>query len=240
MPTATEIVTNRPLSLLSRARTSAPARVMKGAVKRAVDSICERRLGIRTGGSSLSTHAAGGVHRDSNWYEPINYILLSRCLKALDPRPDDVVFDIGCGLGRVLCVLGRRRLKKVVGIDISEEFTSLARRNVDAVRGRCSPVEVLTADAALADYSEGTAFYIYNSFGPATLAAVLERIRAGAAANPRRVRILYVNPMHNHVLEAAHWLRRLPDVRSPWYEMRATLWEYCPTDAGETATTGAA
>ena len=226
--TAGAVGTARPSSRLSRLRASAPAKLVKSAVKRAADAVCELRLGVRTAGSSLAGHVPGGIHRDSVWYEPTSYVILNRFLKALDLRPDDVVFDIGCGLGRVLCVLARRPLKKVVGIDLSEELVSAARRNVAAMRGRRTPVEILCVDASQADYTEGSVFYLYNSFGPATLQAVLHRIRASVESRPRRVRILYVNPVQNHVLEAANWLRRLPDARSPWYEMHATVWEYDP------------
>ena len=222
----TAITTQRPL--LSRLRVSAPARVAKGFVKWAAECAIERRLGVRTSGSSLATHTPGGVHRDSNWYEPVNYILLEKCLAALRLREDDVVFDIGCGLGRVLCVLARRRLRRCVGIDLDERLVALARANVAAMRGRRSPVDVLHGDAALADYDEGTAFYLYNSFGAATMSAVLERIHDSVVRRPRPIRIVYVNPMQNHVLAAAGWLRRCPDVRSPWYEMRAALWAYEP------------
>ena len=219
-------------SLLSRVRVSPPARLAKELVKRVAECAVERRLGIRTSGSTLATHTRGGVHRDSNWYEPINYILLGKCLRALQLQEQDVVFDIGCGLGRVVCVLARRRIKKCVGIDLDEQFVALARANVEGMRGRRSPVEVLAIDAALADYDEGTAFYLFNSFGAATMSAVIERIHASVLRSPRPIRIIYVNPMQNHVFESAGWLRRRQDVRSPLYEMRATLWDYEPPAVG--------
>src|SRR4051794_27163311 len=98
-----------------RLRVSPPAVVFKTLVKWSADQAVEWRLGIHTGGSTLATHQSGGAHQDSNWYEPINYITLSRCLKAMELTPDDVVFDIGCGLGRVLCVLARMPIRKCVG-----------------------------------------------------------------------------------------------------------------------------
>lgn len=218
-------------SIVSRLRVSAPARVAKGFVKRAADCAVERRLGIRTSGSTLATHTRGGIHGDSNWYEPVNYIVLAKCLGALRLRDQDVVFDIGCGLGRVLCVLARKRIKKCIGIDLDEQFVTRARANVGAMRGRRTPVEVLSGDAALADYDEGTAFYLYNSFGARTMSAVIERIHDSVARKPRPIRIVYVNPIQNHAIESAGWLRRCQDVSSSWYEMRATVWAYEPPTA---------
>lgn len=214
--------------VLSKIRVSAPARWAKAIVKRSAESVIEWRLGVRTGGSTLPTHVAGGIHRDSTWYEPLNYITLNKCLAALNLNESDVVFDIGCGLGRVLCVLARRRVRKVVGIELSSDFAEVARVNVGAMRGRVSPVEVVEADAATADYDEGTAFYTFNSFGGGTTAAVLEHIHRSVLRRPRPIRIVYVNPIHNHVFESAGWLRRGEDVRSPWYEMHGTLWTYDP------------
>lgn len=216
------------IGLWPRLRASRPAVVFKTLVKRSADAAVERYLNVRTGGSTLATHTKGGVHEDSNWYEPLNYITLEKCLDALNLRPDDVVFDIGCGLGRVLCALARRPIKKCVGIDLSEEFVAMARANLARARGLRASAEALVADAALADYDEGTAFYLYNSFGATTMAFFLQRLRDSVSRRPRPIRVIYVNPMQNHVFEQAGWLRRGNNVRSIWYEMYATLWQYEP------------
>src|SRR6478735_8230918 len=117
-------------SAWERLRVSQPAVKVKTLVKWLADEAVEWRLGIQTRGSTLATHQAGGAHHDSNWYEPINYITLRRCLQAMELGHDDVVFDIGCGLGRVLCVLARMPIRKCVGIDLDPAFVESAKKNI--------------------------------------------------------------------------------------------------------------
>jgi SAM-dependent methyltransferase len=218
-------------SAWERLRVSPPAVVVKTLVKWSADKAVEWRLGIDTGGSTLATHEAGGAHRDSNWYEPINYITLHRCLRAMELTRHDVVFDIGCGLGRVLCVLARMPIRKCVGIDLDAVFVERAKQNVSRTRGKRAEVEVLVADAAQADYDEGTAFYLYNSFGAATMAAFLEQLHQSVLRRPRPIRVCYLNPMQNHVFENTPWLKSAGEARSVWYETHATLWRYEPPAA---------
>ena len=197
--------------------------------RRLIDGCAERYLRIRTTGSTKDR--GSGHHRDSNQYEPLDYPFLLKCLAALDLREDDVVFEIGCGMGRVLSILARRRIRKCIGVELCENLADRARANLATLRGRRAPVEVLTADAAFVDYSEGTVFYIFNSFGPTTWQAVLERIRAGVAQNPRTIRLIYVNPIHQDVLEASGWLRLTRHVGASWCRMRATCWTNEPAGA---------
>jgi cyclopropane fatty-acyl-phospholipid synthase-like methyltransferase len=199
-------------------------RRLKSLARRLIDGCAERYLNIRTSGCRGDRSVGQGYFGDGRHYEPLDYPLLVRCLKALDLNAEDTVFEIGCGMGRVVCLLARRRVRRCVGIELSEELAERARANVASVRGRRSPVEILAADAAFADYSDGTAFYLFNSFGPRTLAAVLERIRSTLDRDPRRVRFVYVNPFHDDVFEAAGWLRYAGAVRSRWFKTHASCW----------------
>jgi SAM-dependent methyltransferase len=214
-----------------RLRVSPPAVLVKTLVKWSVDRAVEWQLGIQTAGSTLATHRAGGEHHDSNWYEQINYITLGRCLRAMELTADDVVFDIGCGLSRVICILARLPIRKCVGIDLDPAFVERAKENVAVARGKRAQVQVLVADAATADYDEGTAFYLYNSFGAATMNAFLEQLHQSVLRRPRPIRICYLNPMQNHVFEGTPWLTPAGEARSPWYETYATLWRYEPPGA---------
>jgi precorrin-6B methylase 2 len=207
-----------------RFRQSAAGRWCVRFARLIIDGCVERYFNIRTGGST--SERARGHFRDSNHYEPLDYPFLFKCIRAMELKEDDVVYEIGCGMGRVVCVLARRRVARCVGIELSDELAARARQNVASMRGRKSPVDVHALDATFADYSDGTAFYIFNSFGPTTLAAVLDRIRDTLRQNPRLIRVLYVNPIHEDVLESARWLRRSRQLRSKWFRMQASLWTY--------------
>src|SRR5262245_63935123 len=70
----------------------------------------EQRLGIATEcpperfpDGMLPTH-----FRDPVGYVPLDYDVTWWCMRPVRAGPDDVLFDIGCGMGRVLCMFARR------------------------------------------------------------------------------------------------------------------------------------
>jgi hypothetical protein len=171
-------------------------------------NIIDRRLNINTvpqpdryPSFELSTSFADAVE-----YQVVDYLLLRRYIEPVQVRPDDILIDIGCGMGRVLCIFSRERLRKCIGIEFSGELASIAGRNARSLRGRRAPIEIRVCDAAEADYSEGTIFWIYNPFGERTMHVVLSRIGESLSTSPRQIRIVYVNPVCEAVFRQFSWL----------------------------------
>ena len=194
----------------------------KQAIRAAINNVVERYLCIDT--TDLAGAKTNGQHGDSIAYEPLDYPFLLRTLNAMDLQETDIVYEIGCGMGRVLCLLARRRIRRGVGIELSAELAERARANVTAVRAPKSPVHVVTGDAAMADYDDGNVFFMFHPFGPSTMRATLDRIRVSIDRRPRTVRIMYVNPFHEDVLEASGWLVCRERLRSRWFNTFASYW----------------
>ena len=184
----------------------------------------DRWLNIDTTSMYETLHDRSGWLNDSNWYESCDYILLRRYLDEMELSPADTVYDIGCGMGRVLCLLARRELKKVVGIEFSPEIAETARINLRHLRGKVSPAEVITGDASKVDYADGTLFILVNPFGEETMKLVLERIRQDVEATPRPVRFAYLNPRHDDVLQASGWLTLVRKTGVPGYWTKMSYW----------------
>jgi len=144
---------------------------------------------------------------DSHEFDTYSYLKLWKYLNLLKPSSEDVVFDIGCGMGRILCVFALRPVRKCIGIEISTELAERARENAHQMKGRKSPIEILVADAAEADYSEGTIYCFFNPFGTKTMEVVLERIHQSVRRRHRRIRMAYFNAAFENVMESSGWLR---------------------------------
>ena len=130
----------------------------------------------------------------------LDYTSIDRVLDELGTSQDDVIVDVGCGRGRVVCALARRRVREVVGVEGDPDIARACADNVDRMRARgrvrASAVSVV---AALADASEvdpvwrrATALYFFAPFGAATLRRVLAAVRRSASGP---VRLVYVNSL---------------------------------------------
>lgn len=166
---------------------------------------------------------------------PVSYWLLRYYIDWKKLGPTDVFYDIGCGHGRVLCMVARRRVRMCIGIELSGEFAKKARENVAKLRGRLSPVEVRVGDAAETDYPEGTMFYFGNPFGPATMREVLKRIGDSVATKPRSITCVFVLPQQEsrsdslrEVIENSQFLHLRGRRFLPGSPMGAEYWAWEP------------
>lgn len=81
-------------------------------------------------------------------------------LDAANLKPGEVVYDLGCGDGRVLITAAQKYRARAVGIEISESLVNAARREVRKL-GLESQVEVIHGDAASADVRQADVVTLY-------------------------------------------------------------------------------
>jgi len=94
---------------------------------------------------------------------------------------DDVLVDLGAGVGRVLILAHLLTGARAVGIEIQEHLVVEARARCEALGIRGVTFE--HANAAEIDL-EGTVFFLYAPFNGEMLTAVLRRIEAVARRRP--------------------------------------------------------
>lgn len=158
-------------------------------------------------------------------YQGANYLYLEQIARRLTRgAPNQLVFyDVGCGKGRPLCVMARHAFRKVVGVELRESLCAIARENARQLRGRLAPIEVVCADAAHVDYSDGHVFFFFNPFGAPTLQAVLDGIEASLQRAPRQVTLIYYNAVHEPVLDGCPWLHN-QGVLPTFSGVRVSFW----------------
>lgn len=174
-------------------------------LRRAGDAFWERRYRVRTDGTlhwDTALRNAG--------YRTLPYASFFAVLDRLRPAADDIVVDIGCGTGRFVACAATLPVRKVVGIEISEPLAAIARANLERMRGRNAPVDIVTAAAQDVDLSHGSVFYLDDVFRAGTLRAVLDNVRAAATAG-RPVRLLYAHARHEWMLQQCGWLEAYDD-----------------------------
>jgi SAM-dependent methyltransferase len=188
---------------------------MRTTVQWVYNSAFDSFYGVSTLETPSTRSAVASEHGDQHRYVPTDYLALLYLFTPLRLRHEDVLFDIGCGLGRAVVVAAHRRIRGVVGIEYDPQLAAAAQRNACRLRWEHAPIDIRNDDAAQADYDEGTVFWMYHPFGAQTMSRVLDRLHGSLRAAPRWMRIGYVNPILGSLLDAQTWLRRTGERRFP-------------------------
>jgi precorrin-6B methylase 2 len=184
-------------------RLSATLRPVYANARTAVIGGLERRAGIRTFGF-YTPEELGYSSEHRVRYMPARWLALWRLIPRNDVTQEDVFVDFGCGMGRVLYQAAvRYPFRRVNGVEMSERLAVVARDNIERTRHKllCQDVRVVVSDAL--DYElpdDATIAFFFNPFTGPIFTSVLERLMASLERNPRRVRIVYQNPIEQQML----------------------------------------
>jgi len=139
-------------------------------------------------------------------YEPTSWFLARKIIERLQPSSEDIIYDIGCGKGRMLALFAQLPVQLVVGIELDPDLARIAESNARKVRFRRAPITVLNANAVDVDYDQGTVFYMFNPFGYETTRLVFERIGQSLRRRPRRIKLALYSPQSPDMLQRIEWL----------------------------------
>ncbi|MEU6073961.1 methyltransferase domain-containing protein [Micromonospora sp. NPDC047074] len=173
---------------------------LRRARRAAYGWLFDRLLRVDTTSAPVGSVADG----DRRGYEPSEAWRLSRILPPAEVGPDDVFVDVGTGKGRVLLVAARRyRARRIIGVEVDPELLAVARRNVARLPAR-SGIELVGEDvSAWKIPPDATILYLFNPFVGRTFEEFLAGVLRSQADHPRRIRLVYANPvMHDAVLAA--------------------------------------
>lgn len=106
---------------------------------------------------------------------PTPHAAVTEMLKIANPRRGDVLFDPGCGDGRILIQASRDYGLRTVGIEHIKSRADRAKRNLTHLK--CKDFEIVHGDAATADYSRATIVLMY--LFPDTIAKIIPRLKPG-------------------------------------------------------------
>jgi len=194
-----------------------------GAQQRVFDLL----LGVSTRGvvaTGDDMYDAGG---DNCYYQGCEWLSLRRALKDLNPAASDVFVDLGSGKGKALLIAGLLPYKRVIGVEIDEELSRLAERNVNRAwsRLRAEKVECVTSSVLEWPIPDDTSvIFMFNPFIGQTFSAVTSKIFESYDRNPRVLHIVYGHPWeHDKLLSTSRVV--VNNVRSGTWPGRIRWWE---------------
>ena len=177
--------------------------VLRGARRNLGQMVFERRYGVRTDGRTDQRNSASQPATGCITFR----LTGSRCVAALSRREvsgDDVFIDLGSGKGRmVLAAAARYPFKRVIGVELAEQLHEVARANVASSRWRLRCKDIVLVCSDVLDYEipdDVTVVFLNNPFRGETFAGVIKNLIASADKNPRRIKVIYSNPIEEPAL----------------------------------------
>lgn len=120
--------------------------------------------------------------------------VLARLMRQVGVPPGSVAIDLGSGKGGAALTLCRSGFSEVIGVELSPSLVDTARRNAERLGRR--NVRFVVADAGtFDDYDRATHIYMYNPFPCPVMAQVMEQVGGSLQRRPRRLTIVYRNPL---------------------------------------------
>ncbi|WP_020672711.1 class I SAM-dependent methyltransferase [Amycolatopsis nigrescens] len=175
----------------------------------------ERRYGVRTA-ELIELDELGIAQEGRGYYVAASWRILRRVLSRREIGPRDVFIDFGSGMGRMVLEAARFPFGKVIGVELSGRLHEIARQNVAGTRQRlrCRDVELVQADVLDYDLPDDvTVVFFNNPFQGEVFGAVTAKLIESVDRNPRRLKVIYYNPVEEELLLGTGRFRHLRTLR---------------------------
>jgi hypothetical protein len=217
-----------------------------------LDGAFDRRYGTRTSAviPADALAATGANARHAVYYEPTPTRIFLHLMRRLGIRYEEFIFcDFGSGMGRTLLLASTFPFREVVGVEFSEALHRQALENARVYRSgsqRCRNITPLCMDAAEYVFPPvPTVLFFYNPFQAPVMRAVLANLEKSLVEWPRKVLLVYYNPLSGHLIEESGCLPNQRIVALPYdytrvNQRRAILYDNFLSGSKERGLDGAA
>jgi ribosomal protein L11 methylase PrmA len=121
--------------------------------------------------------------------------VVERMLRLANVQSTDVVYDLGCGDGRLVIAAAKTHASRGVGVDLDAQLVEEARRN--AARERVAElVRFEQCDALSVDLAPATVVFLYllHSSMPIVAAHLLRHVRPGTRVVSHSFDVPFLKP----------------------------------------------
>jgi len=175
-----------------------------------VDYDWDRRVDTTSATVNACSRFLGLLHSP---YQPTDPALFHEMMTKLDIDFSEFVFvDIGSGKGRALLLAADYPFQKIIGIELLPELHRIAQANLQNYRSdsqQCFNIETICHDACdLVLPPQPLVVYLFNPLPEPSLAALMTNLDRSLEHDPRRVYVVYHNPVLERVVTTSPWLRK--------------------------------
>lgn len=175
--------------------------------KAETDRAFDEQRGVDTGGTQLladltidSPNAALGVSHIATGPRQFH-----RAMAGLEVDHSSWTFvDLGSGKGRALMMAADYPFAAITGVEFAVELDAIARRNLATLGDPRVTCQLGDAEAFEFPQTDLVVF-MNNPFDPPLVERIARSLEATVRANPRMVRVVYINPCASEVFTQAPW-----------------------------------
>ena len=173
------------------------------------------RVNTTSGGVGWRDRLLGVFH---SAYQPTDPDAFREMLAMLTEHthlnlPDFTFLDLGSGKGRTLLMVSDYPFRRILGVELLPRLGEIAQENMRHYKSpsqQCFSLETICADASTFPLpDEPLVIYLFNPFGESGLRHVVANLEQTLRANPRRLYVLYLNPLLEHVLAGSACLQKI-------------------------------
>ncbi len=118
-------------------------------------------------------------------YLPCGVDAILRAVREAPLNREDVFVDLGAGIGRVALLAHLVTGARAIGVELQPHLVETARKTARRLALLDGMATFIVGDAADVEVEPGAVYFIYASFGRATLRRVLSRLERDARRKPR-------------------------------------------------------
>jgi precorrin-6B methylase 2 len=188
-----------------------------------IDAFYDYIFGVNT----FATKKYSGDLRDSTWqsdYVPTSYKDIFILLKQAGLDKNSVIIDFGCGLGRVSFAAAYLNAKQSIGVEFDEGLFLAAESNKAKSKFKNKTIFVHQDASFFSIPNEANIFFFFNPFGFGTMEEVIKRIEQSIQTSPRRIVIIYSNPLFQNALKASSTLKLTNEWPAGKTQYPAQIW----------------
>jgi len=151
-------------------------------------------------------------------YQASSYYILEKGFNYLRSiNENNNITDFGCGKGRVLAVAAYFEFKNITGIDFAKALCISAEKNIQRIKPLYPLARFNVVCEDVVKYKinkDQNVFFFFNPFDDIIMLQVVKNILASIKQNPRKVYVMYANPVHKEIFlsagfEQEYYKRRL-------------------------------
>jgi SAM-dependent methyltransferase len=163
----------------------------------------------------------------------LGYKVIRDLYSALDPAPEDIILDLGCGYGRIALYGALLWGQRVVGIEIIPERVREASRVRETLDLRT--IEFVQGDVLTSPWPAASIYLVLNTVFPPLMPLLIERLYL--LSRSRRIVIASLSSS-NGPLSAQAWLKEhVPNCFSATPPVGLRVYESIPDRCAATGTT---